>query len=126
MDFDLSDDLARAAGRGREVGLAAAAPGRGHRGHAGWSATTPTFSLELGKRGWLGMTWPVEVGGGGRPPIERLLVFEQLISRRRAAGVSWFADRQMGPTLLQFGTAEQQAALPARASSTARQRGRSA
>ena len=70
------------------------------------------FSLELAKRGWLGMTWPVEAGGGGRPPIERLLVFEALISEGAPVAASWFADRQMGPTLLQFGTAEQRDALP--------------
>lgn len=66
------------------------------------------FSLELGKRGWLGMTWPVEAGGGGRTPLERFIVFEALIGEGAPLATSWFADRQMGPTLLQFGTPEQQ------------------
>ena len=40
-----------------------------------------------------------------RPPIERFLVFEALlISAGAPVAASWFADRQMGPTLLQFGT----------------------
>ena len=39
-----------------------------------------TFARELGDREWLGMTWPVEHGGGGRSPLERFMVFEALIS----------------------------------------------
>ena len=63
---------------------------------------------ELGRRGWLGLTWPVEAGGGGRPPIERLVIFESLISEGVPVATAWFADRQIGPTLLRFGTPEQQ------------------
>jgi alkylation response protein AidB-like acyl-CoA dehydrogenase len=67
------------------------------------------FAEELGARGWLGMTWPVEHGGGGRSPLERFVVFEALISAGAPIAASWFADRQMGPSLLQFGTGEQRA-----------------
>jgi alkylation response protein AidB-like acyl-CoA dehydrogenase len=67
------------------------------------------FARELGDRGWLGMTWPVEHGGGGRTPLERFVVFEALISTGAPIAASWFADRQMGPTLLQFGTDDQRA-----------------
>ena len=70
--------------------------------------TSRSFSLELARRGWLGMTWPTEVGGGGRSPIERFVVFEALISTGAPVATSWFADRQIGPTLMQFGTPEQQ------------------
>lgn len=69
----------------------------------------PAFALELGRRGWLGMTWPTSVGGGGRPPIERFVVFESLISVGAPVASTWFADRQIGPTLLEYGTREQQA-----------------
>jgi alkylation response protein AidB-like acyl-CoA dehydrogenase len=65
------------------------------------------LSLELGRRGWLGMTWPIEHGGGGRPPIERFVVFETLIGRGAPVATSWFADRQIGPTLIQFGNDDQ-------------------
>ena len=60
------------------------------------------------------MTWPVEAGGGGRSPLERFIVFEALIATGAPLATSWFADRQMGPTLLQFGTPEQQRRAPAR------------
>jgi alkylation response protein AidB-like acyl-CoA dehydrogenase len=67
----------------------------------------PAFSKELGTRGWIGMTWPVEEGGHGRSALERFIVYEALIANGGPVAASWFADRQMGPTLLQFGTPEQ-------------------
>lgn len=67
------------------------------------------FARTLGERGWLGMTWPVEEGGHGRSPLERFVVFEALIGEGAPVATSWFADRQIGPTLLQFGTSEQRA-----------------
>ena len=42
------------------------------------------------------------------------MVFEALIGKGAPMAASWFADRQMGPTLLQFGTDEQQGPLAAR------------
>jgi alkylation response protein AidB-like acyl-CoA dehydrogenase len=69
--------------------------------------TSRSFSLELAERGWIGMTWPVEEGGHGRTPLERFAVYEALIAGGAPVATSWFADRPIGPTLLQFGTAEQ-------------------
>ncbi|MFA5564324.1 MAG: acyl-CoA dehydrogenase family protein [Acidimicrobiia bacterium] len=66
------------------------------------------FAKELASRGWLGMTWPTTIGGGGRPAIERLVVYEALISNNAPVASSWFADRQIGPTLLEYGKPEQQ------------------
>ncbi|MCZ7535642.1 MAG: acyl-CoA dehydrogenase family protein [Acidimicrobiia bacterium] len=68
-------------------------------------------SEELGRRGWLGMTWPVEVGGGGRPPLHRFVVAEALISNGAPIAASWFADRQIGPVLLAFGDDDQRRAF---------------
>jgi alkylation response protein AidB-like acyl-CoA dehydrogenase len=53
------------------------------------------------------MTWPVDEGGGGRTAMERFVVFEQLIAGGAPIAAMWFADRQMGPSLLQYGTPEQ-------------------
>jgi alkylation response protein AidB-like acyl-CoA dehydrogenase len=113
MDFELPPELLALREEALEVGRTAAADAA--LTEDTWiAAPDRAFSLELGKRGWLGMTWPVEAGGGGRTPLERFIVFEALIGTGAPLATSWFADRQMGPTLLQFGTPEQQAEhLPA-------------
>ncbi|MGI8662585.1 MAG: acyl-CoA dehydrogenase family protein [Acidimicrobiales bacterium] len=67
----------------------------------------PELTKELARRGWIGMTWPVEEGGHGRSVLERFVVYEQLIKHGAPICAGWFADRQMGPSLLQFGTPEQ-------------------
>ena len=64
-------------------------------------------SLELGRRGWLGMTWPTVYGGHERTPLERFVVTEALIAAGAPIAASWFTDRQMGPSLLAYGTEEQ-------------------
>jgi alkylation response protein AidB-like acyl-CoA dehydrogenase len=53
------------------------------------------------------MTWPVEEGGHGRTALERFVVFEALIGTGAPLATSWFADRQIGPTLLQYGDGDQ-------------------
>ena len=53
------------------------------------------------------MTWPTEWGGGGRSALERFVVTEALIDAGAPIAASWFADRQMGPTLLAYGTDDQ-------------------
>jgi len=95
--------------------FAAAAVARyGSVGDSWMNGFSRDLSKELGERGWLGMTWPVEHGGGGRPPIDRLIVAEELIEAGVPLAATWFADRQIGPTLIAYGTQEQQRAhLPA-------------
>jgi alkylation response protein AidB-like acyl-CoA dehydrogenase len=66
------------------------------------------FSLDLGARRWIGLTWPTEFGGAGRPPIERMVISEELIAAGAPISASWFADRQIGPSLIAFGTSDQQ------------------
>jgi len=36
------------------------------------------FELKLGAKGWLGLSWPVEYGGGGRPVSEQFIVEEEI------------------------------------------------
>ncbi|NLU74016.1 acyl-CoA dehydrogenase [Streptomyces sp. HNM0575] len=67
------------------------------------------FSRALGARGWLGMSLPVEYGGGGRSAVERFVVVEQLLAAGAPVGFHWVADRQSGPGIARFGTAEQKA-----------------
>jgi alkylation response protein AidB-like acyl-CoA dehydrogenase len=107
MEFDLGPELDALRAEAAEVGrrAAIAAEVTEDTWIVGYDRA---FSAELARRGWLGMTWPVEAGGGGRSPLERVVVFEALIAAGAPVAASWFADRQIGPTLLQFGTAEQQ------------------
>ena len=67
------------------------------------------FSKVLAEHGWIGLTWPTEFGGGGKPPIDRLIVGEEMIKAGAPIAASWFADRQMGPTLIAYGRPDQQA-----------------
>jgi alkylation response protein AidB-like acyl-CoA dehydrogenase len=106
MDHLLPPELDALADEARHVGRAAAA--RCDIQEDSWLVgTSREFSLELAARGWLGMTWPIEEGGGGRSALERFVVFEALIAEGAPVATSWFADRQIGPTLLQYGTPEQ-------------------
>jgi alkylation response protein AidB-like acyl-CoA dehydrogenase len=66
------------------------------------------FSRVLAREGWIGMTWPKEHGGGGRPGVERIIMAEEMISVGAPIAASWIADRQMGPSICRYGTAEQQ------------------
>lgn len=108
MDFALSPELDALAAEARAVGEAGA--DRRRIREDGWlMGHDPGFAAELAARGWLGMTWPTEVGGAGRSPLERFVVFEALIGEGAPLASCYFADRQIGPTLLEHGTAHQQA-----------------
>ncbi|MGZ7036502.1 MAG: acyl-CoA dehydrogenase family protein, partial [Ilumatobacteraceae bacterium] len=71
------------------------------------SAYSSEFSAAVGARGWIGMTWPVEHGGGGRTERERLVVVEEMLAAGAPVAAHWFADRQIGPALIRKGTNEQ-------------------
>jgi alkylation response protein AidB-like acyl-CoA dehydrogenase len=57
--------------------------------------------------GYVGRAWPAQFGGGGRPPLEQVIVDEELA----AAGAPEFPNivglDVIGPSLLTFGTDEQ-------------------
>jgi acyl-CoA dehydrogenase len=71
---------------------------------SGWDER---FTKELGRRGWLGMTIPSEYGGHGATPLDRYVVTEELLAAGAPVAAHWVADRQIGPTLMRFGTDEQ-------------------
>ncbi|NYT62478.1 acyl-CoA dehydrogenase family protein [Alcaligenaceae bacterium] len=66
-----------------------------------------SFSRKLGARGWLGMTWPKAYGGYERSPLERFVVIEELLAAGAPVAAHWIAERQMGPSVLRYGTHEQ-------------------
>jgi acyl-CoA dehydrogenase len=74
----------------------------------------PRFSSALGDRHWLGMTFPAQYGGGGRSALDRFIVVEELLAAGAPVAAHWFADRQVGPSLLRYGTeAQRDMFLPA-------------
>ena len=108
MDFSLTEAQLLLRDHAREVATAAVA--KYGRANDSWvSGYCREFALELAELGWIGMTWPTEVGGGGRATIDRLIVTEQLIGAGAPLAAMWFGDRQVGPSLLAFGTDEQRA-----------------
>src|SRR3546814_897931 len=81
------------------------------RGH-NWTCFDKAFSQELGRRGWIGMTWPKQYGGHERTAFERYVVLEELLAAGAPCGAHWIADRQSGPLLLRAGNDEQRKLLP--------------
>jgi len=80
---------------------------------ASWNTFSPEFSKALGKKGWIGITWPKQYGGSERSFLDRYVITEELLGNSAPAGAHWVADRQSGPLLLRFGSEEQrQAILP--------------
>ena len=72
-----------------------------------WFACVPEFSRLLGVAGFIGMTLPKQYGGSESSYLERYVVVEELLAAGAPVGAHWFADRQIGPLLLRFGTEEQ-------------------
>lgn len=68
---------------------------------------SPEFTRALGRRGWVGMTWPARYGGGERTFFERYVVTEELLAAGAPVSAHWIADRQSGPLLLRYGTEAQ-------------------
>jgi acyl-CoA dehydrogenase len=81
------------------------------RAEHGWSPRVdswiaswdPEFSRRLAAKGWLGMTFPREYGGGGFSHVERFVVIEELLAAGAPVAAHWVADRQAGPSLLKYG-----------------------
>jgi alkylation response protein AidB-like acyl-CoA dehydrogenase len=65
------------------------------------------FSEKLGRRGWLGLTWPRQYGGQARTVLDRLILTEELLRAGAPVAAHWLGDRQVGPSILRFGTEEQ-------------------
>jgi len=82
-------------------------------GHS-WTGFDREFSLEVGKRGWIGMTWPKKYGGHERSALERYILVEEMLAVGAPMGAHWFADRQSGPLILRMGSeAQREKFLPA-------------
>ncbi|MDE2690143.1 MAG: acyl-CoA dehydrogenase family protein [Acidobacteriota bacterium] len=72
-----------------------------------WWGRNPALSRALGDAGFIGMTWPRQYGGSERSYLERYVVTEELLAACAPTAFHWFADRQIGPSILRYGTEEQ-------------------
>jgi alkylation response protein AidB-like acyl-CoA dehydrogenase len=68
---------------------------------------SPEFSRKVAERGWIGLTWPREYGGGGLGDIERLVYSEEMLRYGAPVSFHWMGERQIGQALLACGTEEQ-------------------
>ncbi|MDP9092336.1 MAG: acyl-CoA dehydrogenase family protein [Actinomycetota bacterium] len=80
-------------------------PGREHEAHDARLA----WDRHLAAAGWTCLGWPAEHGGRAAP-LSRQVIFHEEYARANApARVNHLGEELIGPTLLAFGTAEQQA-----------------
>ncbi len=74
---------------------------------------TPPFRVlvrQMGRDGWLGIGWPVEYGGQGRPATDQFIFFDEV--QRAEAPFPFVTVNTVGPTLMRFGTEEQKGPVP--------------
>ena len=57
--------------------------------------------------GYVGRAWPSEFGGGGRPPVEQIVVDQELAGAGAPEFVNVVGLDVLGPSLLRFGNDEQ-------------------
>jgi hypothetical protein len=107
MDFALTPDqqALRAELRAYYAGLLTPEVQReladGQMGDETWKRVVKQIAAD----GWLGIGWPTEYGGQDRSPIEQLIFFDE--TQRAEAPVPMLSINTVGPTIMQFGTAEQ-------------------
>jgi len=73
-----------------------------------WQGFDSAFSRALGEAGFIGLTLPQSLGGGGRGYFARFVVVEELLAAGAPVAAHWIADRQSAPLLLKFGNEAQQ------------------
>ncbi|MFC2067005.1 acyl-CoA dehydrogenase family protein [Chloroflexota bacterium] len=72
---------------------------------------SPEFTKKVAERSWIGIMWPKEYGGQGRSYVDRLILTEEMLRYGAPAACHWFADRQIGGSILHYGTEEQKTEL---------------
>ena len=65
------------------------------------------WQKRLYKRGWVGLTWPKEYGGGGGTLMQQVILSEELAKARAPRIANTLGVGMAGPTIMSFGTEEQ-------------------
>ena len=77
--------------------------GAGGEGGEAWSEVV----RQVGKDGWLGIGWPTEFGGQGRPATDQFIFFDE--TRRAGSPFPFVTINTVGPTIMRYGTEAQKA-----------------
>jgi alkylation response protein AidB-like acyl-CoA dehydrogenase len=110
MDFRFSEEQERLRREVREF-LERELPGWADGAPDGLAALVPgymyfpEFERKMGARGWLGLSWPREYGGGGLTAIDQLVVDEELAAYG-APGSENIGRTIVAPSILTFGNEE--------------------
>jgi alkylation response protein AidB-like acyl-CoA dehydrogenase len=79
---------------------------RAEMGRAGESSSLfRDLVRKLGADGWLGIGWPAEYGGQGRPVTDQFIFFDEV--QRAGAPFPFVTVNTVGPTIMGFGSEEQ-------------------
>ena len=84
--------------------IGAGGPGREHEAHAERLA----WNRHLAAAGWTCLGWPPEHGGRGATLAQQVIFYEEYARARAPARVGYLGEELLGPTLIAFGTPEQQ------------------
>ncbi|MBM7520255.1 acyl-CoA dehydrogenase family protein [Nocardioides nitrophenolicus] len=79
-------------------------PGREHEAHDERLA----WNRHLAEHGWTAVGWPTEHGGRGLSLWQQVIFHEEYARSDAPAGVNHLGEQLLGPTLIAFGTPEQQ------------------
>jgi alkylation response protein AidB-like acyl-CoA dehydrogenase len=79
-------------------------PGREHEAHDERLA----WNRHLAEHGWTAVGWPTEHGGRGLTLWQQVIFHEEYARANAPAGVNHLGEQLLGPTLIAFGTPEQQ------------------
>jgi alkylation response protein AidB-like acyl-CoA dehydrogenase len=79
-------------------------PGREHEAHDERLA----WNRHLAEHGWTAVGWPIEHGGRGLSLWQQVIFHEEYARSHAPAGVNHLGEQLLGPTLIAFGTPEQQ------------------
>jgi len=69
-----------------------------------WMGFDESFSKEMARAGWVGLTLPKQYGGAGLDPYTRFVIVEEMLSQGAPVAAHWIADRQSGPLINRYGT----------------------
>ncbi len=98
LDTHLTPEFRAVAGRG------------GPDDDDGWDVRR-AWELELGRGGWLGVTWPVAYGGRGLGLAHEVLLQMELAAHGAPARAGFHGETLLAPTVLAHGTQEQRLRL---------------